>query len=201
MTAKVSTVAVEPRRLSGAERAGLEGCEDRSTDRGSHVGIQLALKKLPHEDRQAAFDPDIHHVADQRAHKARCQLGCIVANLVGVRKKNELRLCGSDELLERSRVAVCRVVGEQLMIERRGLWRIPMPQPAAPALRCRVRAPRLPEAHPSAEAILLPPATVSNDIRLNEPARCSRTTRTLIGPSLQTSASRLTERLPDQEGR
>ena len=71
-----------------------------------HIGVQLALKKLAHENGRAGFDAKPDHVADQDLVEARGQLGREVADLIGVRKQHDRRVDFADQLLERRGEAI-----------------------------------------------------------------------------------------------
>ena len=60
---------------------------------------------------------DLDHVADQHLAEARRQLRSVVANLVGVREDDIIRLSRPDQLLERVRKAVGRVHRQGRMLE------------------------------------------------------------------------------------
>src|SRR5581483_2040954 len=81
------------------------------------IGVQLALKELPHKNR-TAFVAHADHIADQDLVEARCQLRSEIADLIGVRKQHERWRDLSDQLLQRRREPVRRVVVEQFVIRR-----------------------------------------------------------------------------------
>ena len=85
--------------LIRSKRAGLDGSEMRRRAARLHVGVQFALKKLPHENGRAGFDAKADRVADQHLAEARRQLGREVAHLIGVRKQHQRGANFADQLL------------------------------------------------------------------------------------------------------
>ncbi len=115
--AKFSTCAVAFSELIRSKRAGLDGCKVRLASARLHVGIQFALKELPHENRRAGFHAKADRVADQHLIEPRGQLRREIAHLVGVREEHNRRIDFADQLLERGRVAVGRVGCQQRMFD------------------------------------------------------------------------------------
>jgi hypothetical protein len=77
----------------------------------------LTLKHLADEDELAAFILVGDAVADHSLPQHRGEFRREVADLIGVREENEIRLRGLDDLLERDAVAVGRVVFEQVVLD------------------------------------------------------------------------------------
>ena len=67
----------------------------------SDIGVDLALKELPHQRQLPAFHAVPHHVAHQHAAERRRQLGRKIANLIGVGKNRQERIRFCDELPQR----------------------------------------------------------------------------------------------------
>src|SRR5580698_10006215 len=86
--------------LISAERSVLECDEPGSIGSEADVGSELALKHLAGEDELSAFAFEADAIADDGASHGSRKLGNKVADLVGVRHQDELRLLGFEELLE-----------------------------------------------------------------------------------------------------
>src|SRR5271166_4308117 len=89
----------------------------RSGASGLHIRVQLALKKLPNENRPA-FVPDRDDIADQHLLKSCGELGCEIAYLIGVREEDVIRLNLADQLFKRRRKSVRRIDVQQFVIDR-----------------------------------------------------------------------------------
>ena len=100
-----------------AKRAGLDGSEVRFSAAELDVGIELALKKLANENGRAGFDAKSDGVADQDLIEASGELGCEVANLIGVRKEHDRRTDFANELFQRGSESVGGVGGEQSVLD------------------------------------------------------------------------------------
>src|SRR5579859_3035366 len=100
-----------------AKRAGLKRREPRTRAEKRNVGNGFALKHLADENEFAALVAIADAIADHSLAEHCGEFRREIADLIRVRKQNEIGLCGFDGLLERDTVSVGRVVGEKIVID------------------------------------------------------------------------------------
>jgi hypothetical protein len=82
-----------------------------------HIGNELPLENLPDENQPLALTAVTQAVTHQRLMQGGGQLGSEIPDLVGVAENYQTWLLFLDNLPQRSRVAVRRIVGEQAGID------------------------------------------------------------------------------------
>src|SRR6185437_16764077 len=85
----------------------------------ANIGVQLALKQLPHVHHLVALGFNAYYIAHKRLAEAGGELRRVVANLVGMRENDDLRLLRPDQLLQSSSISVRRVLGQKRIIYRK----------------------------------------------------------------------------------
>src|SRR5260370_965679 len=100
-----------------AKRTRLERCEPRCCTSKRDVGRGFSLKHLPNENEFAALEFVADAVADHAFAQHRRQLRRKVTYLVGMRKQDQIRLGGFDDLLQRHAKTIRRVSFEQIMLD------------------------------------------------------------------------------------
>ncbi len=101
----------------GAKRSGLKRREPRRRAFEHHIGRRLALKHLAHKNQLAVFVAVADAIADHALAERRGQLRREIAHLIGVRQQDQIGLGLRDGLLQRVRVSVRRVGGEQIVLD------------------------------------------------------------------------------------
>ena len=103
-------------QLICAKRAGLKRREPRRCALEGDIGNRFSLEHLPHKNNFVAFfvkaDAVGDHAFAQHGRKFRSK----VADLIGMRKQNQIRLGGGDDLGKRDAVTIGRVRFQQVVL-------------------------------------------------------------------------------------
>src|SRR5262249_34928006 len=104
-----------------AKCARLERGEPGTSAQERHIRRRLTLKHLPDEDQLASFVAIAHAIADHPFAERGGQLRREVADLIGMRKENQIGPGGFDDLFERDAVAIGGVSVQQVVLDENNL--------------------------------------------------------------------------------
>src|SRR5215467_10477867 len=101
----------------GPKSTGLKRSKPRRGTSERDVRSSFALEHLSHKNELPTFVAVADTVANHAFAKHGGEFGSEIADLIGMRKQNEIGLCGFDDLLESNTEAFRRVGFEQIMLD------------------------------------------------------------------------------------